>query len=454
MEILQKIWTILITENEKLTNILVASFTFIEIYLHSLIFTFILNINTTTKQRLLYVFSYSIISIFSMFLIPSPYYTFINLLAFPILVFLILKTTVLKSIISEIIIYTVTLIIGTPLILVCIYFFNIPSNLIEIIPLYRILYCIVFYLLLYGIYIIIYKSNIHINISKFNKLKKNNSRYLIFNFILGTIAIAIQCFLEFVYIDYIPLYLILISLFILLLYFGISLYSLYRTSKLEVTAQNLEEQKLYNHTLTLLYDNIRGFKHDFNNIVQGIGGYISTNNIDGLKEYYSEILEDCQKVNNLALLSPDIINNPAIYSLLTAKYHIAMESGIKMNLEIFMDLSNINMKIYELTRILGILIDNAIEAAKQCDEKEITITIRKDNKKNKQLFIVENTYINKDVNIDKIFEKGKTSKRSEDAKNHGLGLWEVRQIIKKNKNLDLFTSKSDKYFKQQFEIYC
>ena len=78
----------------------------------------------------------------------------------------------------------------------------------------------------------------------------------------------------------------------------------------------------------------------------------------------------------------------------------------------------------------------------------------KDIRKNKQLFIVENTYTNKDVNINEIFEKGNTSKKTKDSKNHGLGLWEVRQTVKKNKNLDLYTTKSDKYFKQQFEIYC
>ena len=119
-----------------------------------------------------------------------------------------------------------------------------------------------------------------------------------------------------------------------------------------------------------------------------------------------------------------------------------------------MDLTNINMKIYELTRILGILIDNAIEASKDCEEKEIIITIRKDDKKKQQLFVVENTYLNKDVNIDEIFEKGKTSKTNEDAKNHGLGLWEVRNLVKKRKNLNLYTTKDDKYFKQQLEIYC
>ena len=40
----------------------------------------------------------------------------------------------------------------------------------------------------------------------------------------------------------------------------------------------------------------------------------------GLKDYYSDLIADCQKVNNLAILNPELINNPAIYSLLTSKY--------------------------------------------------------------------------------------------------------------------------------------
>lgn len=38
--------------------------------------------------------------------------------------------------------------------------------------------------------------------------------------------------------------------------------------------------------------------------------------------------------------------------------------------------------------------------------------------------------------------------------NHtGLGLWEIRQILKKNNNVNLHTTKNDKYFSQQLEIY-
>ena len=49
-------------------------------------------------------------------------------------------------------------------------------------------------------------------------------------------------------------------------------------------------------------------------------------------------------------------------SLLTKKYNEAEEKDIKVNITFLLDLSTLHMKIYEFARILGILLDNAIEA--------------------------------------------------------------------------------------------
>lgn len=212
---------------------------------------------------------------------------------------------------------------------------------------------------------------------------------------------------------------------------------------------NLEEAQLYNKTLQMLQDNTRAFRHDFSNIVQGMAGFIDKNDMEGLKKYYYQLLEDIQHTNNLTSLSPSVVNNPAIYNVLATKYHKADELGIKINLEAFLNMNDLNIKIYEFTRVLGILMDNAIEAAKECDDKIINVTFRKDSRKHMQLLIIENTYTNKDVNTDKIFEKGYSTKKG----NTGLGLWEVRQILKKNDNLNLFTTKNSEFFIQQFEIF-
>ena len=217
---------------------------------------------------------------------------------------------------------------------------------------------------------------------------------------------------------------------------------------MEQTSKDLETEKLYNKTLTLLHDNIRCFKHDFNNIVQSIGGYLALNDIEGLKEYYSQLLDDCKQTNNLNLLNPETINNPSIYSLLTNKYYLASQDGIHMTFNIFTDLSTINFNIYEFTRILGILLDNAIEAAKETEERLVEIEFRTDKKK--QIFIIENSFINNNnVSTTKIFEKGYSTKEN----NSGLGLWKVHNILAKNTTIDLFTTIKNNKFRQELDVY-
>lgn len=65
--------------------------------------------------------------------------------------------------------------------------------------------------------------------------------------------------------------------------------------------------------------------------------------------------------------------------------------------------------------------------------------------------IIENSYSNKDIDINRISEKGFTSK-SETSGSHGLGLWKVANILKKYDNLNLYTSKDNSIFKQVLEI--
>lgn len=137
--------------------------------------------------------------------------------------------------------------------------------------------------------------------------------------------------------------------------------------------------------------------------------------------------------------------------MLATKYYEADQMSVQIFLNVFLDLNEIekHMRILDFTRILGILLDNAIDAAKECDKKEINVTFRKDVDNRMIMVIIQNTYRNKDVDTEKIFLKGLTSKE-----NHsGLGLWKVRQILNKNNNLNLYTTKNDEYFSQQFEIY-
>jgi two-component system sensor histidine kinase AgrC len=284
------------------------------------------------------------------------------------------------------------------------------------------------------------------NFSTYNKI------VIFINSIIGIITFWTQFYIICFYSHSLPFSISILSIFTLAAYVFISIFSLLKTSKLEITNQNLDQAIDYNNTLHLLYDNIRTFRHDFGNIVQAIGGYIDTDDIIGLKEYYKQLQIDCEEIKSLEMLNPSSINNPAIYSLLTSKYHKATEQGIEIKLHISLDLENLNMKVYEFSRILGILLDNAIEACTNCNEKIINLEIRKDERAPRQLLLIQNTYSDKNIDLNRINEKGYTSKTN-DTKQHGLGLWEVQKILRKSKNLNLYTTKDAIFFTQQLEMY-
>jgi two-component system sensor histidine kinase AgrC len=285
-----------------------------------------------------------------------------------------------------------------------------------------------------------------------NCIKNMNTKSKIFyitNLVLGVTIVLLQ-FSIMAFAEHIsPFFTIFISIITIIIYILTTIYIMHSSCKFQDITQNLEESNFYNNSLITLHDDVRAFKHDFSNILQAFGGYITNNDMTGLKVYYSQLFSDCEHLNNLYTLSPKVINNPAIYNLLSSKYYKANDLGITIHLNVFLDLNNLNMKIYEFTRIFGILMDNAIEATTECNEKIINIEIRNDSKHNRQLLIIENTYADKNINVDNIFKKGYSSKPN----NTGLGLWEVQQILKKNKNLNLYTTYDEHFFKQQLELY-
>ncbi len=447
MEILNTIWTTLTTENEILIFLLSIPFCFVEALLTMIIFTTFFNISSSEKQKLIYVIIFSLLGVLIGNFVPSPYNTFVNVLACPVLIFFIFKTTVFKSIMAEILSYIIFMIVGTLTLNFYTSLLNITTNMVVVIPIYKILTSVTIYLISFIIYFLLKKFRV--NITLLDNMNKKHVSILITDILIGIITIIVQSYIASTYMEILPSFIVFLSVATLLTYFIFNIHVLLRTNKLEITTRELEQSRQYNKTLEILHDNIRGFKHDFSNIMTTIGGYVQTGDLEKLRNYYNGLQADCNKINNLNILSPSVINEPAIYSLLTNKYHLAESKGITVNLEIFIDLRELRIKVYEFTRILGILMDNAIEAAKECDKKIINVAIRKDFHSERQLLIIENTYMNKDVDTEKIYEKGYSSKEH----NTGIGLWEVREILKKSENLNLFTSKNEEFFSQQLEIY-
>ena len=446
MEILNNFWNMLFTENEELTKILISPFYFVESVLAFYLFTTFLNINYSKRQKHMYILIFSIQGILLQFFIPAPYNIYFNYVSYFILSYILFRQNLIKTIIIVIMPSAVFALIGTLILKPLLLILNISSTNLQIIPIYRILYLIIMYTFVFLILFFIKFKNIHLLI--LDNFDKHNKKIIISNFIFGIITLCIQLIITVFYTNVLPIFITFLSFITLFAYFFISFYSLTRVMKLQITTKNLENAENYNATLSFLYDNVKSFKHDFDNMIYMIGGFIRSNDINGLKKYYSDLEKECINLNNIAGLNPKTINNSGIYNLLMAKYKKANEKNVHINLEFFLDLDNLHMKIYEFSRILGILLDNAIEASAECNVKQINIMFRESHKNHVQIVSIENTYIDKNIDTSKIFEKGVSSKKS----HTGMGLWEVREILLRNNNVNLYTSQNDTYFKQQLEI--
>ncbi len=447
MEIIQTIWTALSNENEELINIFVLPLTCIEMTISMLLLTYFFNIKVSTKQKKLYVIFSSAFTIFSEFFIREPFQVLINVLFYTLLIHFLFKVHTIRSLISQLLPYVLFVTLESFLINLISILFKISLTQLTVIPIYRILFIFTMYISAFVLYLLI--KHFEVNISMFEKINFKSRVLLWINFLFVFVAVSVQLYLTKFYSNALPPLVTFFSVSSLVIYFIISLYSLGKTVKLQRAEIDLKEELLYNKTLSYLYDNIRGFKHDYTNMLDTIGGYIEENDIEHLKIYYSELASECNRVTNLAVLDPKKINNSGLYNLLTSKYLRAFDLKVNIDFNILADINSFDIKIYDFAKILGIFLDNAIEAAKECDEKIIHVSLKKESNSNKQIVLIENTYSDKNINLSKIYEKGFSTKFN----NTGLGLWEVNKIIKKYNNINLITTKNETYFRQTLEFY-
>ena len=449
-QLLNNIWMALSTENAGLINIIGIPMTIIENYLFMKIFLTLFNVQASKKQVFLYVLSVVIISTISANFILTPFNVILNYTGIIICIKLIFGFNLLKCFISLIVssfaFGLMNILLQNP----CISIVNITLEELINIPLYRFSFLAIIYLIIFILLLLIKKfRNIKLSLDLFDSLDKKTLRILYANLFVGFLTLGLQLVITTFYVDIVPIIITILSFVLLASFLVLSIYSFTRMIKLANTKRDLESAEEYNKSLEILYDSVKGFKHDFDNIVSTLDGFIENNDMYGLKNYFIEVKKDCKITNNLSIINPRIINNPGLYSLLNNKYFKATNLGITFEFEYFLDLNKLEINLYELSRILGILIDNAIEEAEKCNDKIVKISFIRENRNNRAIISIQNTYLNKDVDVEKIFAKGESSKE-----NHsGIGLWEVRNYIKKSKNLDLFTSKNEKFFKQELSIY-
>ena len=223
---------------------------FLDAYVGMIYFTTILNIKSSPKRKLIYVITYGIIANFITFLVPQPYNVFINLFVWPLMVFFILKTTILKSILSEIITLVATSILEFLFANIYHLIFNVTSETIIVTPIYRLAVA----LSIYGIIYLIAKlvNLFKVNIPVFENMSTRTKILLILNALLVVLVLGMQFYLITFYSSNMPFVITFINIIGLIAYFSVSIATIVSSSKLESTRQDLQSEQDHLNTILII----------------------------------------------------------------------------------------------------------------------------------------------------------------------------------------------------------
>lgn len=218
----------------------------------------------------------------------------------------------------------------------------------------------------------------------------------------------------------------------------------------EYKEKEFSQLKEYTDLLENVSTDLRKFKHDYINILLTLGGYIDEGDLKGLKEFYNKDLlpetgKHVTKNKNLALLKH--IKTSPLKALLSSKLITSQSHNIETRIELIDDIDNIPMNTIDICRIIGILLDNAIEAADLCEKKSLHFAgIKTDDS---IIFIVRNSCLPDTPPVYKIYEKDFSTK----GEGHGIGLKTVREIINRDyDNVILNTKIENCIFSQELII--
>lgn len=438
---------IIFTPNLYLTKVLSIFVFFLEIHMNKMFFVHAFNLHVTKfKTFALFAICFILNSLCVIFL-PCMLFYFVNIILTFSCFLLFFRQNFMKSMFILLISVSIFQLLKFALILVISSIIDISPITLMNIPATTLLITFFTYLAVLCLFKLFKEFNFSQYFSK--DLNFVNNIFLTLFCIFALLSIFINIYLFYNY--FISSHLLVFFAFIVLNIFLLIVISMliFKTTDLQDAKNTIDyEKKLYD-SLSSSYESIREFKHDFSNIMQSIGGYLFTNDLDGLKSYYSSIFKECEELKKLSNFNKDVLNSPPVLSLITQKYYKAKELGIEFNIEVFIDLTKLNVDIYEFTRVLGIFLDNSIEAASKTSKKIINIIISKDIINHYDSIIIENSCYSEGIDTSKIFDKNFSTK----PKNSGIGLWKVKKILSRYDNIRLNTSVSDNLFRHQLKIY-
>ena len=210
----------------------------------------------------------------------------------------------------------------------------------------------------------------------------------------------------------------------------------------------IAQQQLYERDLEAIRQEVRAFRHDYKNLLAGLSEKADEGELDQLRTALSELDAGFDRRIGEKIQASTQIGNvrvPQVRSLLLSKLAAMGEQGIDCRLEVLYPVERIGMDPWDFTRCLGILLDNAAEAALETETPWVEIILLP--QKDRLSLRVSNPYTGT-INPDKIWTESFSTK----GEGRGLGLPSYQRILADYPNTAASTSWADGAFVQELTV--
>ncbi len=217
----------------------------------------------------------------------------------------------------------------------------------------------------------------------------------------------------------------------------------------EAKQKALQDLLDYTRNLEVMYNSLRSFKHDYINILLSMSGYIESGDMDELKKFFQTKIFPTKNLIDQGDYKLNQLSNIGVLeikSLLSTKMIYAHEAGIDVTIDIPDSVDSFSMDTVDLTRILGIFLDNAIEAASTTEQPQVGLNIIQHE--SGVSVIISNCYQDNGVVLHKLKQKGFSTKTG----HQGIGLSNAQKIISSYDNVLLETTMQYGCFVQHMEL--
>jgi len=210
----------------------------------------------------------------------------------------------------------------------------------------------------------------------------------------------------------------------------------------------LGQQTDYLKRLEEIQKKLRIIHHDYKNVAAGLYLIAEVGDREAVRNYVNKQLlmldgdiqiEICQ-INQLIN-----IKHTELKSLFITKIALAAEENVTIDIEIADPVQNVNMPTRDLLRCLGILLDNAVEGAAHAADKVVNVLIVQADQ---VMSILIKNQINEAISLNQIFKAGYSSKGA----GRGLGLYSLKETLRKHQNIYLETKLEEEWFVQIIKI--